>query len=1101
MWPTSRPGDAAGAGADARDRAPAAVEQQVGEALKHLHDLAYLQTHPLASRALSDRSGRAGGAGKALQQSLLEAIGALGPARDAGNARDPRPAAAGSRAGRGYRLLTLRFVEGLALPAVLQRLAVSRSEYYRDYHRAVAAVASFLQRRWGEPPPPAPGAGLWVLHGGQRSAVPERGWRAPASLASPARAGRLPEPAASFVGREQELAEVGRLLGATRLLTLTGAGGSGKTRLALRAAAGQRGRFPDGVRVVELAALAEPLLVPAAVAAALGVPETRGEPPLEPLLRALDARRLLLVLDNCEHLLDACAQLVEAVLRACPDVRVLATSREALGLPGEVRWRVPPLAAPPEAGAATVERLGAYDAVRLFVDRAAAALPGFALTGENAPAVACICARLDGLPLALELAAARVAELSVEQLAARLDDHLRLLTVGNRAALPRQRTLRATVDWSYALLAPAERALFRRLAVFAGGWTPEAAEQVCAGAGGDGIEPGEVLALLLGLVGKSLVVAEGRGSAEDRYRLLETLRAYARERLGEAGGAPALRARHAAYYLALAERAAPGTPAGDVAALDQLEREHANLREALRWWAGRGEAEAGLRAATALSWFWGMRAHRTERREWLARFLALPEAAAPAVRARALVMAGDNAVSEGDAAAGRTLLEEGLRIAREAEDLPFVCRALEYLGHWAAMQGDLGAAEAYHRECLAFSWPAGGQGRFGQGLHVVMPLKELGQVAALRGDAVAARAHLEDALAVARESGRPRAIAGALEQVGDVACEHGDYEAARAHCEESLAIFRAVGDKPGVANVLAILGDVARAFGDPDRAGAFYVEAMATAREGRFARAVAQALGGLGALAHDRRDDCEARARLEESLAISRTQGAAPQVAQTLADLGGVERAQGSLEAAEALHRESLTIRRDLGLRPGVAHALEGLAGLAATRGQPERALRLAGAADALREATGARRPPVERVVLQEDVLQARRALGEAAAEAAWAAGRALPLDRAAAEALQGPADRPAPPPAASRGRPEAASPDGHTASVPPLTRREAEVAALVARGRTNRQIARELIITVGTADRHVANILGKLGATSRAQIAVWAAEHGLVPRAAQDAG
>jgi len=901
----------------------------------------------------------------------------------------------------------------------------------------------------------------------------------------------LPAALTSFVGRERELAEVARLLGTTRLLTLTGPGGTGKTRLALQAAAAARPAYPAGVWLVDLAPLADPALVPPAVAAAVGVREEAGRPLVATLTDGLRPKRLLLLLDNCEHLVDACAALAEALLRACPHLRVLATSREPLGSAGETAWRVPPLAVPGAGRPPPLERLTQYEAVRLFVDRARAVQPAFRVTDATAPALARLCHRLDGLPLALELAAARVRVLPVEQLLARLEDRFRLLTGGSRTALPRHRTLRAAVDWSYDLLDAPERALFARLSVFAGGWTLEAAEAVGAG---PGLAAAAVLDRLTGLVDRSLVVAEAPGDGTARYRLLETLRQYAQQKLAAAGEAAAVRARHAAHFLTVAEQAAPGTPAGDVAALDRLEREHANLHEALRWWDRRGEADWGLRAATALSWFWGMRGYRAERREWLARFLALPAAAAPpvrdsAVRGRALVMAGDHAYHEDSAAAGRAVLEEGLRLVRAAGDLPYVCRALEFLGACATSQGDLGAAEAYHRECLALSRPAGGpEGRFGQGLHVVMPLRGLGQIAALRGDGPVARAHLEDALAVARASGRLRAVAGALDSLGLLAREAGAAAAAAVHYEEALAIYRAVGDQPGVAHVLAGLGAVARGRGEPTRARALYEEALATARAGGSAASLADALSGLGALAHDRGAAPEARAHFEEGLALARQRGAAPREAEALADLGDVAHTQGNRAAAAGLYRESLTIRRHLGLRPGLAHALEGVLLLAAADGRLERALRLGGAAAALRAGTHGERPPAERDRLEAQLQRARRDLGGGAA-AAWAAGAALSPARAVTEAL---AALDAIAPAAVRA-PAARSGAGRPRRPGGLTVRETEVLRLVAEGRTDRQIAAALVLSETTVGRHLTHIYTKLGVSSRAAATAVALRAGLV--------
>jgi predicted ATPase len=388
----------------------------------------------------------------------------------------------------------------------------------------------------------------------------------------------LPSELSSFVGREKELAEVKRLLENTRLLTLTGSGGCGKTRLALAAASELVEGFEDGVWLVELASLADPSLVPQSVAYALGVREQPGRTPTEALSDYLGSRKVLLLLDNCEHLVEACAELAEALLHSCAELRVLATSREALGITGEVAWLVPSLSLPDLRRLPDIESLPRYESARLFVERAAAVKPTFTLTEQNAAAVAQVCYRLDGIPLAIELAAARAKVLPVEQIADRLDDSIGLLAAGSRTAMPRHRTLHATMDWSHELLPDEERALFRRLSVFAGGFTLEAAESVCTGGG---LERGEVLDLLSHLVDKSLVIMREEGG-EGRYRLLETVRQYGREKLSASSEAEQASERHAGYYLALAEEAEPELKgAGQVAWVERLEQERDNLRAAM----------------------------------------------------------------------------------------------------------------------------------------------------------------------------------------------------------------------------------------------------------------------------------------------------------------------------------------------------------------------------------------------------------------------------------------------------------------------------------------------------------------------------------------
>ena len=443
----------------------------------------------------------------------------------------------------------------------------------------------------------------------------------------------LPAPRTSFVGRETELQNIKRDLAMTRLLTLTGAGGCGKTRLALEVARGSVGAYPDGVWLVELAPLSEGMLVAQAVAATLGVQEQPERSLTDALVNFLRAKRALLVLDNCEHLVDAVARLVDTFLNSCPDLRVLATSRESLNVEGELNWLVPSLSVPSLGQSPRVEELAGYESVRLFVERASHRNPAFSRTPENAHAVARICGRLEGIPLAIELAAARVG-LSVEQIAARLDDSLRLLTTGSRTASPRHRTLRGTLDWSYALLSEPERSLFCRLSVFAGGWTLEAAEVVGAEVDNEQVD---VLDVLSRLVDKSLVVAETTGGGGVRYRMLEPIRQYAREKLEEGGEAEEVRRQHASFFLSLTEEPELRLRgAEDVEWLERLEAEHDNLRAALSWVLERGEAELGLRLAGALWPFWEAHGHYSEGRRWLEEALEKGGQASAAARAKVL---------------------------------------------------------------------------------------------------------------------------------------------------------------------------------------------------------------------------------------------------------------------------------------------------------------------------------------------------------------------------------------------------------------------------------------------------------------------------------
>jgi predicted ATPase/class 3 adenylate cyclase len=663
-----------------------------------------------------------------------------------------------------------------------------------------------------------------------------------------ARPHNLPRQLTSFVGRKRELAEVTRLLAGAPLLTLTGTGGTGKTRLALQAAADALEAYPEGVWLVELAALADPALVPHAIASAVGVREEPGRPVLATLTDALRPKRLLLVLDNCEHLVDACARLADALLRACPHLTILATSREALGIAGETAWRVPSLALPAAGPAPAGEAGHRSEAVRLFADRARAALPSFRLTAQNAPAVAEVCRRLDGIPLALELAAARARVLPVEQLLARLEDRFRLLTGGSRTALERQQTLRATVDWSYDLLTAPEQTLFARLSVFAGGWTLEAAEAVGAGPEGDGIEPADVLDLLTRLADKSLVdvAAAEQPDGTARYRLLETLRQYASERLAEAGeGEAAARRRHAAHYLALAEQAAPLlTGPQQLVWLARLDTEQDNLRAALRWYLDGREAAAGLRLAEALWGYWYLRHRAAEARAWGAELLTAPGTGeAGARRARALRLAGRAAGEAGDGAGARRLLEEGLALARESGDDALVAAVLSTLGSSSRGRGDYAGARRQLEEALAV------RRRLGDRLGAANTLAHLGYVRHWQGEPAAARAAFEEVRAAGRRLGDRRLAALALEGLGQVAGATGDAAGARRLLEDGLMLHRELGDLVGVASGQVLLGRLALRGGDVGAGREWFVAGLRAAHEAGYFWRTVEGLEGLAAAA------------------------------------------------------------------------------------------------------------------------------------------------------------------------------------------------------------------------------------------------------------
>lgn len=625
---------------------------------------------------------------------------------------------------------------------------------------------------------------------------PARNAAAPA-LPAPEQLHNLPHPLTSFVGRERELSEVTSLVAKSRLLTLTGFGGIGKTRLALQAVGPLAAGYAAGAWFVELAALTDPGLVPQAVASALKVKEAAGRPVLEALLAYVRDRRLILVLDSCEHLVQACADLAKRLLQAGGELTILATSRERLNVAGETSYAVQPLSLPEASAALSIAALSRYEAVRLFVDRAAAVQPGFELHDRNALAVTEICRRVDGIPLAIELAAARARAMSVEKIAERLSDRFHLLTRGDRTALPHRQTLRALVDWSHELLSLPERSLFRRLAVFPGSFTLEAAEAVGTG---DDIAARDVVDLLTELVDKSLVVVEAMG---ERYRLLDTVREYAQERLGEAKDEDAARSRHLAFYLALAEHARPRLFTADQAAwVARLDLERQNLLSAHAWCDHAPEhVTSGLRLAHALRpyWFWC-----------------------------GLLTLGH-----------RIALEALSRPGAEARDLARCHVALD-VGSLCNFLGRKDDAQPFLEEGLAIAREIGNRDRTAEALRV------LGIVCLDTGRHEAARRHFEEGLHIAREVGDPFRLLEALNAMANLHRAHGNWSAARPLYEESLAIARQRGNLEAAAIQLACLAMVAVGVGAGDLACRHLLEALAITRQGG-SRWVGQLVMAVGA--------------------------------------------------------------------------------------------------------------------------------------------------------------------------------------------------------------------------------------------------------------
>lgn len=814
---------------------------------------------------------------------------------------------------------------------------------------------------------------------------------APLHLATPMDAHALvvaPTPLTPLVGRADLVARAGGFLRQrdVRLLTVTGPPGMGKTRLALAVVEEVRDVYPDGVYPVPLAPLGDAALVLHTVARMLGLREAPGRPVDAALVDYLRARRLLLLLDNMEHVA-AAAPGVVGLLAACPGLTVLATSRAALRVDGEQELLVPPLQSPDPARS-SVEDVARYPAVDLFVQRARAVAPDFALTPANAPTVAALCRRLDGLPLAIELAAARIRILPPRALLDRLDNRLQVLSGGAPHLPERQQTLRGALDWSYNLLTSGERALFRRLSVFAGGCSLDAAEVVCAA---PAPLPLTVLDGLASLVDKSLVRAEGdgEGDEEPRFGMLETMRAYGLDRLAAAGEAAAAREGHAAYYLALAEVAEPElTGAEQTRWLGRLEAEHDNLRAALHWAREGGEPAVGVRLAAALWRFWLIHGHLSEGRNWLEELLANMDGAddhragpagvpmgatgarategereRDALRAKALRGAGGLAIEQGDFRRAGALYEGALAVYRVLGDTEGAAAALNNLGVAADGQGNYGQAAALYAQSLTLKRDVGDT------RGVANSLSNLGRLALQRGDDEQAVTLHEEGLALSRGLGDTGSVALSLNSLGEVALYQGAYERAAALLKESVALARAVGDKRGLAFALNNLGDVALRQGDEARATACQEESLAVRRALGNDEGVAVSLGGLGDIACARGDHRRAADAYAESLALLR---ASDDTALTIPVLEKVAALVGSAVASSPPPRPDALAR----------------------------AARLLGAAARLREEIDAPLLAAARSAHERDVAAVRAALGDGAFVAAWGEGRALTREHAIAVAL-----------------------------------------------------------------------------------------------------
>jgi predicted ATPase/class 3 adenylate cyclase len=772
----------------------------------------------------------------------------------------------------------------------------------------------------------------------------------------------LPAQLTSFIGREKEITDVKRELSVHRLVTLTGSGGTGKTRLSLQVATELLDHFPQGIWFVELAPLSDPELIPQTILSTIGLNEQAGKPAMELLKDYLRDKRSLVVLDNCEHLIDASAKVAQTLLNAAPELKILASSREALGVRGELSYPVPSLSSPDIKNLPVMEKLSQYEAVRLFIDRASLVSPNFVVDKDNAPFIAQICYRLDGIPLAIELAAARVKMLSVEQISNRLDDRFRLLTGGARTALPRQQTLRALIDWSYDILSDDERRLLCRLSVFAGGWSIEAAEDVCAG---DGIDSYDVLELLTQLVNKSLVVVTEKpqtnlkplsSKGDLRYRLLETIRQYGRERLMEAGEGQTIHDRHFDYYLKMAKQLVHEFfGPKELVWMVWLDEEWDNLRTAAEW-SLESRPQAGLELVNCLGYLSLANLNNmTDMQNWLFELLSHPVNAGR-TKQRALGLQHwawyANANFEKTSERVQAMNEESISIYEELGDRNGLAHA--YLGT-ALASSTLEEGKAYFRKSLALLRETNDK------VWIAFALLYFGWLIETQ-DYVRKLASLEESLAIYRKLGYTSGIIEALKQLGALAIREGNFELAHLRLDEGLSILQANSYVLGNSVTMSYdLGDLAYYEGDYDLAKIFYENCLSWANQKYLPHPAAWANARLGYL-YTRR---------------------------------------GERDLARFYYHDALAPYLKGNTKVGVIYTLEGFASLAVVDGQCGKAVKLYSWATKLREESGELRPPVEQTAVDRDLTAVRPLLTDDEFYSLSAEGSNLTMDQAIALALE----------------------------------------------------------------------------------------------------
>jgi len=928
----------------------------------------------------------------------------------------------------------------------------------------------------------------------------------------------LPTQHTPFIGREQELTAVGHLLSReeVRLVTLTGPGGTGKTRLGVQVAAELTDAFADGVFFVNLAPVSDPSLVVPTIAETLGIQEAGGRPLHERLKEEVQRKQMLLLLDNFEQVVSAAVQVVD-LLSTCPRLKVLVTSRETLHVRAEQEFTVPPFPLPDLKHLPDLAVLAHNAAVALFVSRAQAVKPDFQVTNANARALVEICARLDGLPLAIELAAARLKLFSLQALLARLSQRLAVLTSGARDAPARQQTLRNTIAWSYHLLHAEEQQLFRRLSVFLGGCTLEAVEAACQDM------TSNVLDIVASLIDKSLLQQVEQEGGEPRYAMLETIREYGLECLREHGKMEEVQRAHALYYLTWAERAETYLHgAQQIAWLGRWEQEQENLRASLQWFIDHQEADFALRLSSAACTFWIRRGSLSEGRRWVETALQLPQAQSPTeARAKALQCVADLVsnqqdwrtartmleesvalyrrldnkgelarslgslgtvtFNEGDASAGNRLMEEAIALCRESENTTLLANLLCFFGRMKRIQSDLAASRSLLEEGVSLYRKTENKSEHGYALIF------LGRTIGLQGDFARSRERYQEGLALVQQFGSPTDIAKTLDVLARAAQDEGDWMQAEDWYKQSLALKKQLGERRTVLAGMRMLGDLLLMKGDMTQAATVLQAGLTLARELDDKAWLSYTLEDLGYLLSFKGDLTQAAILLQDSLTLARELDDKAWLSTVLYSLGYLALLQGDLTQAAARYYEGFSLVLETGEKELMGWRMMGLAELAEAEGHFLRAAHLLGATDA-RLNVSRELNPFERANYDRILAAARAQLGEQAFAAAWAEGRAITPEQAFA--ARGPVIMSTP----TSAEPSSTSPTKPVITYPDdLTAREVEVLRLLAQGLTDAQIAEQLVISRRTVNTHLTSIYGKIQVSSRSAATRYAIEHRLV--------